>query len=285
MYGAVLQNALKILEHMPKSLMDVVKRTDPSTVTQHGLYMRPLTDPSLHPLVAKAPPAEAPGTPPQEEEQKFGAQAAFGSDHQSEDKEKTEHAAGSDKAETLVNSRQAAAPQTADRASADETPLSPEAAPAATAKSLSTKGQSPKTDVHSTFDSSSSPAGSKCSSTVPLQTPPTPASSSLTGTSMGISPTPLAAPPISEDNGSTSTGADRPAKGRTAASASKTMPEKHLGPGKEAETPKPVQSDTWGKGKVTLLGDAAHATIPNGVPSKCAHHTSAVQLCCKAGSC
>lgn len=35
---------MKIFDFMPDDLMDVVKRTDPSTVTQHGLYIREPTD-------------------------------------------------------------------------------------------------------------------------------------------------------------------------------------------------------------------------------------------------
>lgn len=63
---------------MPDNLMNVVKGTDPSTVTQHGLYMRPLTESSLHPLVAKPSPKDQipssgdairPVTPAQETEQ------------------------------------------------------------------------------------------------------------------------------------------------------------------------------------------------------------------------
>ncbi|KAL0042605.1 hypothetical protein WJX79_004971 [Trebouxia sp. C0005] len=73
--GSALENALKIFRKMPSALMDIVKGTDPTTVTQHGLYMRPLTDPSLHPLLAPnrgpldKPPEQpvAPGTPPHEE--------------------------------------------------------------------------------------------------------------------------------------------------------------------------------------------------------------------------
>lgn len=42
----ILQNALKVFATFPKDLIDIVKDTDPTTVTQHGLYMRPLTDPS-----------------------------------------------------------------------------------------------------------------------------------------------------------------------------------------------------------------------------------------------
>ncbi|KAL0049404.1 hypothetical protein WJX82_001334 [Trebouxia sp. C0006] len=74
--GSALENALKIFKKMPSALMDIVKGTDPTTVTQHGLYMRPLTDPSLQPLLAlkpldKVPEQPAPpGTPPHKEKER-----------------------------------------------------------------------------------------------------------------------------------------------------------------------------------------------------------------------
>lgn len=284
MHDAVLQNALKIFEQMPKSLMDIVKRTDPSTVTQHGLYMRPLTDPSLHPLVAKAPPVEPPGTPPQEEEQKTSAVAALGSGHQSQDEDATKKLAESEaKAEQSVNSEQSAVPQAASRASADAMPSRPKTAPASTARPLLKKEQSSKTDVQPSGDTSSSPAGSKGSFTVPAGTPSSPTSTSLTP--MGISSkAPLAAPSIPEGKGLSPKEKDPPAKGSTVASAPESMPAKESGPGKEAECLEPVHSETWGRGRVTLLGDAAHATIPNGGHLNLAHSTSAVHVYSKAGS-
>lgn len=38
----LLQNVKKVFADFPAAIMDVVSSTDPSTVTQHGLYMRPL---------------------------------------------------------------------------------------------------------------------------------------------------------------------------------------------------------------------------------------------------
>ena len=47
-----LQNAIKVFANFPDALMDIVKGTDPLTVTQHGLYMRPLAD---NPLLQHQP--------------------------------------------------------------------------------------------------------------------------------------------------------------------------------------------------------------------------------------
>ena len=41
---AFIQNALKVFADFPAELLDIVKSTDPSTVTQHGLYIRALGD-------------------------------------------------------------------------------------------------------------------------------------------------------------------------------------------------------------------------------------------------
>ena len=42
-----LQNALKVFSRFPPMLMDLVKTTDSSTVTQHGLYIRDLGSDSM----------------------------------------------------------------------------------------------------------------------------------------------------------------------------------------------------------------------------------------------
>ena len=64
----LLQNVLKVFANFPDELMDIVKGTDPSTVTQHGLYMRPLGD---NPPFQYQPP-----TPPQSTDQHTAAHTA-----------------------------------------------------------------------------------------------------------------------------------------------------------------------------------------------------------------
>ena len=54
-----LQNALKVFRDFPPALMNIVRTTDPSTVTQHGLYMRDLSH--IH-IDAKQTHSEASGT-------------------------------------------------------------------------------------------------------------------------------------------------------------------------------------------------------------------------------
>ena len=55
----LLQNALKVFPDFPPALMDIVRTTDPSTVTQHGLYTRDLSH--IH-IDAEQAHSEASGT-------------------------------------------------------------------------------------------------------------------------------------------------------------------------------------------------------------------------------
>ena len=203
--NALLQNALKIFKSMPKSLMDIVKRTDASTVTQHGLYMRPLTDPSLHPLVAKAPPAEPPNTPPAEEEHKTGSLAAS-------------HSPDTIVTTMVKHSEDGEQPAPQETKRADAVSTSPSNAPASA-------------------EMTGAPAAN---SSVP------------TGNSLG-----------SVGTSSTAVKAPSTTKGSPTGATPARQTGSDVDPGKEAESPADVH-EGWGRGRVSLLGDAAHATIPNG---------------------
>ena len=249
-----LQNALKIFEHMPKNLMDIVKKTDPSTVTQHGLYMRPLSDPSLHPLVAKATPAEAPDTPPNEEEQKAGSLAASNSPDTvvaATVKELVKHS---------EDCGQPAAQETKRAGAVPTSSVSTQATRGAVADAVSCPVNTLATPGKQSDDTSD--IGVPCSAEVPgpsaeinyLSLPvgtPSVSKGSLTG-SVGISSTPMGpSTPVQNPPGN---------KDNSSATAPDTSARDDACPGKGAESPA-----GWGRGRVSLLGDAAHATIPNGV--------------------
>ena len=57
-----MQNAEKVFSDFPDSIMDIVRSTDPSTVTQHGLYMRDLGHNQYSPT--SAPPSTPKQGPP-----------------------------------------------------------------------------------------------------------------------------------------------------------------------------------------------------------------------------
>lgn len=217
--------------------MDIVKNTDPSTVTQHGLYMRPLTDPSLHPLVAKAPSAASPDTPPRDEEQKTSSLAA------------------SDPPETVVtatikelvkHSKDTEQPAAQETKGAATDPACPQTAQALPAKANKQADDVADAHVQSTAEltgsladmkgpsvSKGSPAGSAGSSSAP-RGPSAPVEACSTTKSS-----------------SSATGSD----GKTGSDAVMGNGEKAPGEGHVG----------WGRGPVSLLGDAAHATIPNGM--------------------
>lgn len=265
MHTAVLQNALKIFKNMPESLMNIVKRTDPSTVTQHGLYMRPLTDPSLHPLVAKAPPAEAPGTPPNEEEQKPASSA--------EGCKPSEPATAQDSIQPSKTDEQPGA-QEADMASADAAPVlqketenlnlgnsnpksSPKYAPTLHAQTSEKPVDSAADAVTSDAKLSGSPAEMNGTS-LPTGAPAPVGKSSVSTGSTGTASVPMGnLAPV---------GVPSATKGTP--NACDASPETNAGsasvPGKGQETPRD-EDVCWGRGRVSLLGDAAHATIPNGM--------------------
>ena len=240
--NAVLQNALKIFEHMPKSLMDIVKKTDPSTVTQHGLYMRPLTDPSLHPLVAKAP-AAAPDTPPNGEEQKTGFPAAPDSPETvvtATVKELVKHSEDSEQTPD----------QATNRDDADAVPSSPVNAPALHV----TAGKQSDATADVDFPSNAEVPGPSAETKDPSLSVGTPSVSkgnlkgSVDSSSTPVRPFPPAKnPPAAKDSPS------------AAAPDTSTGSYACLGKGAEPDSP-----TGWGRGRVSLLGDAAHATIPNG---------------------
>lgn len=270
---AVLQNALKIFKNMPKSLMDIVKRTDPSTVTQHGLYMRPLTDPSLHPLVAKAPPAEAPGTPPNEEEQKPATPVAC----------KPSEPATAQKSIQLPKTDEQPGAQEADMASADAVPVLQKET-----QNLSLGTSNPKPspeDIPNLHAKTAENAADFNQS----DAKPTGSPAEMNGRALPIgAPTPVGEPSVSTGNWTSSKGTASvpmeklapvgvPSATKGSPTASDISPEKNVGgtsaAGKGQESSADDDDDVcWGRGRVSLLGDAAHATIPNGTLLLCPLH-------------
>ena len=232
------------------------KGTDPTTVTQHGLYMRPLTDPSLHPLTAPKPPSDAPdtsdhpvppGTPPREEEEQSatmsGASQAMST--------KCATVATSDESSHSVLKLADAqeAEKEANMATAGTVPLTTAKALSKAANAL-TLEMPPTADKQIPTEHLQNDAANVSAPSVPLGTPSVSEGSSAV--SVGISSTPMGAPTATEGK---SAGTSSVSEGNEAApkAASKSLV------GTAA-----VPNESWGRGRVTLLGDAAHATIPNG---------------------
>ena len=262
-----LQNALKIFKKMPSALMDIVKGTDPTTVTQHGLYMRPLTDPSLHPLLALKPldrPPEQPtppGTPPHEEIEMLTSAAASGQVNSSE----SGSAAAEHEPHQEVN------PEAAKEAEGPSSALTAEKALTKAADALSLN--SPTADDKATKPDENNPHDNplKNSPSVPAVTPPALEGSSQMSKgssemSKGSSSSPMGAAlgALSKPEGKAD-GEPAALEGSSPALKGHPVGTDFTPQGGDPST-QPVgdPSQLWGRARVTLLGDAAHATVSNG---------------------
>ncbi len=267
-----LQNALKIFKKMPSALMDIVKGTDPTTVTQHGLYMRPLTDPSLHPLLAlkpldKVPEQPAPpGTPPHEEKERSTSAAASGQVPSGQvNSSESESVAAERELQQVVNPEAAKEAEKPGSALTAGTALSK----AANALSLNCPAPEDKAIKPDENNSHGNPlANSPC---VPALTPPALEGSSQISKgssemSKGSSSSPIGAAlgPVSKPEGKAD-GEPAAPEGSSPALKGHPVGTGFTPQGGDASTQAVGDpSQLWGRGRVTLLGDAAHATIPNG---------------------
>lgn len=258
----MLQNALKIFKHMPATLMDIVKGTDPTTVTQHGLYMRPLTDPSTKPWTAPTSPSDLSKPPASNADVPLQTGEATSAQRSLEQHgslpaapDKFVHSGEAEKTAEKEVEKEAGgsvAALTADNALAEGADALSLEAPAAAA---SLQQQRSNDSIHMR-DSSPLSALPNGSSTV----------------TMGTRSTPMGKPSATKGKLE-----GKPASTTGSSSASKGTMEDKAGAAQLLGT-EPAPSQLWGRGRVTLLGDAAHATIPNGT----CHDQSSVLCKCIA---
>ncbi|DBA92281.1 TPA: hypothetical protein ACH3X2_003708 [Trebouxia sp. C0005] len=266
--GSALENALKIFRKMPSALMDIVKGTDPTTVTQHGLYMRPLTDPSLHPLLAPnrgpldKPPEQpvAPGTPPHEETAGSTSAAASG---QTSSGQVNSSDSGSTTA--VCQPQQVVTQEAAREAEGPSPALTAGTALTKAADALSLNPSAPEDKAMKPDENNPDSNSRENSPAVPAPTPPTLEGSSQMSKDISSSPMGAALGALS---GSKAEGEPAASEGKFPASGGHPVGT-GLNPqgGNLCTQPVGANSDPsqlWGRGRVTLLGDAAHATIPNG---------------------
>lgn len=270
-----LQDALKCFSHYPDNFLDIVRNTDPSTVTQHGLYIRELTHDhrSSHVcprVISSLPQQIGQGTahnglvssvhghkagfdresPPIERQSQEGeaGQGSSGKSPQAELAPRTPQQTFSSEASFTAqqaNKRTSEASnavqdrQQASNATAD-TSLSAPAAQDSHQNSPQNVVKAEDSKENIAFTSAS--GLNQGTASKPPQEP-------LQGSQEATGPASLQAQ--SEGDANQLKGNVRQAKGG-AESASQGV---------------------WGHGRVTLLGDAAHATVPNG--QYCMHLTTA----------
>ena len=243
----MLQNALKIFKHMPSVLMDIVKGTDPTTVTQHGLYMRPLTDPSLQPWTAPTAPSDLPKPPPSHADMPLTTGEATSAQRSLE-----QHGSSPAKPDKSVHSGETentAEKEVAKEAGGSVAGLAADNALAKSADALSLEAPAAVSSLQQARSN-----GSIHLNTSPLSALPN-GSSTIT---MGTRSTPIGKPSATKGKLE-----GKPASTTGSSSASKGTMEDKAGSAQPLGT-EPAPSQLWGRGRVTLLGDAAHATIPNG---------------------
>ena len=240
--------------------MNIVKGTDPSTVTQHGLYMRPLTEPSLHPLVAKpSPQAQSsslddpvrPVTPARETEEPSPAKLDL----------------SAAKTDLSPANTDPVSPKT------DLSPSNKESSPGDTAPVA--QAEQGVTAQHST-QVNLQPAGAATdnfpAAVLPLVSDQ-PEDTAVTGSNLisgahaaaapkDVVPTPEPAKKGSDQGAKGTLSTDEPASKGPEQAAAATAD--NLTASAKSEVSERVPEVVWGKGRVSLLGDAAHATIPNG---------------------
>ena len=260
-----LQNALKIFKKMPSALMDIVTGTDPTTVTQHGLYMRPLTDPSLHPLLALKPidkPPEQPappGTPPHEEKERSVSAAAS-----DEVLSGQVNSSRSGSAAAVCQPYEVVTPEAAKEVEGPSPALTAGNALAKAANALSPTSSA--ADNKATKPDENNSHGNPLENSPPLPALTPPAVEGSTPMSKGSSSSPMGAAlgAVSKPEGKTE-GQPAASEGSSPASEGHPLGNGFTPQGGDPST-QPVgdPSQLWGRGRVTLLGDAAHATIPNG---------------------
>ncbi len=247
--------------------MDIVKGTDPTTVTQHGLYMRPLTDPSLHPLLAlkplDKPPGQpvAPGTPRHEEKERSTCAASGQVSSRQVNSSESGSAAAVCQPDQVVN------PEAAKEAEGPSSALTAGKALTKAADALSLDCSA--ADDKAAHPDDNNPHGNaiKRSPSVPILTPQAVEGSSPMSKGSSSSPMGAALGAVSKPEGKAD-GEPAAPEGKFSASEGQPVGADFTPQGGDPST-QPVgaysdQSQLWGRGRVTLLGDAAHATIPNG---------------------
>ena len=258
--SCMLQNALKIFKHMPATLMDIVKGTDPTTVTQHGLYMRPLTDPSTKPWAAPMSPSDLPKPPASNADMPLKTEEAT-----SDQSSLVEH--GSSPAAPGKFVRSGDAEKTAEKevgkeAGGSVAVLTADNALAESADALSLEAPA----AAASLQQGRSNGSIHLKDSSPLSALPN-GSSTVT---MGTRSIPMGKPSATKGKPE-----GKPAAPTGSSSASKGIMEDKAGAAQLLGT-ETAPSQLWGRGRVTLLGDAAHATIPNGT---CHDQSSALCKC------
>lgn len=218
----LLQNVIKVFSNFCPAIMDIVKSTDPSTVTQHGLYMRPLGGSAAFPAPSPTP-ASAPQTPPQTRPH----------------------------TPAQIQAKPSCSPANPDTES-DQHQASPNA------DSKRTPKAAPTDSPNEVGSASTTGFGVDHANDIKVDTSNDLATDSTTDL-------------ISSPKSETKTDSEINPKTETTADLKHSPKSSQSNSAEGVEGSEPLAGG-WGRGRVSMLGDAAHATIPNGKSTVLLHY-------------
>jgi len=257
----VVQDAIKCFSHYPANLMDIVRRTDPSTVTQHGLYVRELTHDHISSPIQPHIPNDA------SQQTKHNA-ATSGQDTVHAEKNPTHDQLNQAPCQGHQQPQPELAPHTPEESSAcrathtaadrgqsiisNSTSVSQVAAQrsaepgvflkAGERKDNSNKGDAQTLEQASSQKATEGPQEAAAIAGLDAQTPLQAQSTGSVSQLMGS---------LGQSKG----GLGQAKRGVSCAEGKGCQPEDNV---------RPESRGVWGRGRVTLLGDSAHATVPSG---------------------
>ncbi len=269
-----LQDVLKCFSHYPDNFLDIVRNTDPSTVTQHGLYIRELTHDYRSSHVCPQDSSSLPQQTGQDAAYNgqvssvHGHKAGFDRESPSIERQSQEGEAG--QGSSGKSPQAGLAPRTPQQTSSSGASLTAQDHQQASKNTLAASHavQDRQQASSATADASLSvPAAQDLHQNLPQvvieaeNSNKNIAFTSPSGVKQGAASNPPQEPPQGSQE---ATGqASLQAQSEGDANQLKGSVSQAKGGAESAS------QGVWGRGRVTLLGDAAHATVPNGQWTAC----------------
>lgn len=264
--GSALEDALKCFSHYPDNFLDIVRNTDPSTVTQHGLYIRELTHDHCTSYVC---PQDSSSVP---------QQTGQGTAHNGQVSAANRQKSGFDRGSPLLERQnveseagQGSSRQSPQAESAPRTPQQTSSSGASlTAQDHQQANKSTPKAVHDRQQASNVTADASLS--VPAAQDRDQNSPHVVVKADNSKDDVLLTRPSGLKQDAASNPPQEPSQGSQEATGQASLQAQSEGNTNQLKGTvshakggaESASQGVWGRGRVTLLGDAAHATVPNG---------------------
>ncbi len=269
-----LQDVLKCFSHYPDNFLDIVRNTDPSTVTQHGLYIRELTHDHRSSHVCPQVISSLP--------QQTGQDAAHNGQVSTANGQKS----GFDRGSLLLErqSQEGEAGQGSSRKSpqAELAPHTPQQTSSSEASLTAQDHQQANTSTpeasHAVQDrQQASNATADASLSVPAAQDLHQSSPQMVFRAGNSKENIAFTRPSGLKQDAASNPPQEPPQGSQEATGHASLQAQSVGNANQLKGSvsqakggaESASQGVWGRGRVTLLGDAAHATVPNGQWTAC----------------